>query len=618
MLPLLPFLLAAGLAARHTDSAYVLPPAEGQWIEAETTVSGPGKAKPDTASCFGKAYAAPPEGKRVPFATVPWTQSGSRHVWARVRGRGVAVKQTGKQDLWRWPKCSTWQWVCFGALDGTSLSPSFTLMGDAAVDVVVLTEDARWQPLEIPLNVPALQIRFQDADLPVPPFLASANVNSPASMLLDRDDWHSAVRSLGITMMRFQVPAAKMDYRERDRWDEAAFKTLDDAVTAARERWGVETILFGVHRLGLPMEDDKLLEDEFADYADGVARLVRRYASPGRVRVQYWEPFNELDHASFLKKLERHGQDFGHVAKLYAVCSQRIKEVNPAVKVGGPAAMWPGGWETKMMLEQPGMIADFVSWHQYAAGSAATSDERILSAVHREKGMVDGLRRMQNAVRDAGRKEPLEFLLTEYHINYSIWDPPDRRGATALSAVFAASVLVNLGQKGADAAMIHDVLSRQYGLVGPVSGDAWSRGLGVVPRHVDGDPIHVRPVGWVYRWFNQLVRGRWAGCDWLSSPPAWPDSPRKPVVEAAAATDGDYGVVVLTNRDTSHHEVLLTGLTTVAPARSLDDRPVRVEVVDDHGPRTAHLPAPSASGHWRCHLPPLSVAFVRFSRTPAE
>ena len=618
MPPLLPFVLAAGLAARHTDCAYVLPPTEGQWIEAETTVAGPGKAEPDEPTCFGLAYAAPPEGKRVPFATVPWAQPGSRHVWARVRGQGLAVKRNGKKDLWRWPKCDAWQWVRFGALDGKSLCPSFTLMGDAAVDVVVLTEDDHWQPLEVPLRVPALHVRFGDRSGPVPPNLASANVNSPAAMLLGRDDWHEAVRGLGIRMMRFQVPAAKLDYRERDAWDEATFRILDDAVTAARERWGVETILFGVHRLKLPLADGKLLEDEFADYADGVARLVRRYSPPGRVRVQYWEPFNELDHASFLKKLQRHGQDFGHVAKLYAVCSQQIRTVNPNVKVGGPAAMWPGGWETKMMLEQPGMVADFVSWHQYATGSAATSDERLLASIHREKGMVDGLRRMQKAVRDAGRKEPLEFLLTEYHINHTIWEPPDRRGATALSAVFAASVLVNLGQKGADAAMIHDVLARQYGLVGPASGDAWSRGLGMVPRHVDADPIHMRPVGWVYRWFNQFVRGHWASCEWISTPPAWAGSPRRPVLEAAAATDGDHGIVVLINRDTDHHEVLLTGLTAVTPARSLDDRPVHAEIVDDHGARTAHLPAPAASGHWRCHLPPVSVAFVRFTRTSAE
>jgi hypothetical protein len=610
---LLLFLLPA--VAQSMDTSYVIPPARGRWIEAETVATKHGKVETGDDS-FGQSFVAPGAGQYDASVGILWQKTGPQHIWARVRGRGVAVKCVGKKDAWSWPKCTAWKWIRLGTFPGKSLSPGFFLMGTCAIDVVVLTPDAAWKPLEMPNSLPAVRVRFDEPGKPVPARLVSANINSPASMLIDRDDWHEAVRGLGIPMMRFQVPQKKLDYHDRDTWDDSTFKELDEAVDAAYKRWGVKTLLFGVHRLQLPMQDGKLIEDEYAAYADGIARMVKRYASPGKVRVQYWEPFNELDHANFLKKLAPHGQDYKQVVRLYAVCSQAIKAVNPDVKVGGPAAMWPGGWETKMMLEEPGAIVDFVSWHQYAGGHAGTSDERALSGIHREKGMIDGLGRIQKAVEESGHRGPMEYLLTEYHIDDSIWSPPNPRGATAFSAVYAASVLVNLGQRGVDAAMIHDVLARSYGLVGPISKDGWSRRLALIPKSTSDDPIHMRPVGWVIRWFNQNMKGNWVPCDWVSTPKAWADSPRQPVVEATGAVDGEKGVVYLIHRGLQRQPILLTGLTGAMPETGLYDRPVQLLVIDDDGPRTIQAEAPTANGNWRCSLPPMSVTVLRFRRRP--
>ena len=197
------------------------------------------------------------------------------------------VKRPGQKDLWRWPQCETWRWVKLGDFDGKALAPFVFLAGNTAIDCVVFATDASWRPLEMPNEMPALRVRFDQPGKPVPERLAGANVNSPSAMLIDRDDWHDAVRSLGIRLMRFQVPHKRLDYRERETWDEATFEVLDRAVEAARTRWGVKELLFGVHRLALPMQDGKLLEEEYAAYADGIARLVQRYASPGEVRVRY-------------------------------------------------------------------------------------------------------------------------------------------------------------------------------------------------------------------------------------------------------------------------------------------------------------------------------------------
>ena len=431
-------------------------------------------------------------------------------------------------------------------------------------------------------------------------------------MLSDRDDWHDAVRGLGLRMMRFQVPdGARLHYREHRSWGDREFAALDAAVTAARERWGVKTLMFGVHRLALPVDGGKLVSEDFGVYAEAVATLVRRYAPPGNVRVEYWEPFNELDHASFLAKLKAHGQSFADVARLYAVCSQAMKAVNPEIKVGGPAAMWPGGWETRLIFEAKGAFVDFASWHQYPTGNAATPDERLLGSVLSPKGFLAGLRRMQGVAAAAAPGRPVEFYLSEYHINYSLWKPVDVRAATSLTAVFAASVLLNLGQAGIDSAMIHDVVSRHYGLLGPISRDGLTRLIGRARASSLADRVQLRPVGWVYRWWNQLMAGNWAGCE-VEGQAGTDLSGRAPLVEATAVAAPARRVVVLIHRGTTTRAVELALTGAPIYANSPFELPIRVLTVDDRGARDVRAEAPCSDGTWTWDLPPMSVSFVVF------
>lgn len=604
---------------RARDVAIVLP-ADAMWIEAEAHATGQGQvSSKEGSACFGGKFVEPKPGKYPVFLSVPLSGQGTRHVWARVRGHGISMKRTGPdgkvRDQWRWPKAATWRWIEMGRL---AAGEKLNLMGSATeastihLDAVVVTTDAVWRPTEMSQSRAAFHVDFGKKQGPVSRDLASANINSPRAMLVDRQDWHDAVKALGFRMIRFQSPESKWDYRKRSEWDDTKFATMDAAIAAARERWGVEKIMLGMHRLSLPLQDGKFIESEFQAYADALAVFARRYAAPGRVRVEYWEPFNELDHAGFVKKLEAHGQSYEHVAKLYAVCSRILKAVNPAIKVGGPAAMWPGGWETKIMLDAPGAIADFVSWHQYPTGKASTSDERILASVLGSKGIVDGLKRMQGVAKECRPGEAIEMLMTEFHINYSIWSPLDTRGATELTAVFAASVLMNMGQAGIDATMIHDVTAASYGLVGRASKDGVSRRLGLTRRTQGDDPIHVRPVGWVYRWFNELVRGHWAECQWVARPDAFDKSPRAPVLEAAATVSGDRKTLLLVNRDMESHDVVILGLAEAAVAQSAFDLPVTVRTIDRDGAREARASAPTTAGRWSCRLAPMSVTFVVF------
>ncbi|MBN2309002.1 MAG: hypothetical protein JXR94_08535, partial [Candidatus Hydrogenedentes bacterium] len=138
---------------------------------------------------------------------------------------------------------------------------------------------------------------------PVPACFAGVNVNRSEDMLLGRPDFDEAVAGLHVAMMRFQVPNASLDYRESAAWTDETFATLDEAVEKARTVWGVQRLLFGIHRLSLPVQDGRFVEEEFPVYAEACARLVERYAPPGNLRVEYWEPFNEEDHPKHLEAL---------------------------------------------------------------------------------------------------------------------------------------------------------------------------------------------------------------------------------------------------------------------------------------------------------------------------
>lgn len=440
---------------------------------------------------------------------------------------------------------------------------------------------------------------------PVNHDFAGANVNKPERMLLGLPGFDEAVAGLNIRMMRFQVPNGTLDYKESASWTDETFARLDEAVDKARNTWGVQRLLFGINRISMPVVDGRLIEEDFPAYADACARMVQRFAPPGNVRVEYWEPFNEEESPKHMKALAAHGQGFGTVLALYRVCAERMKSVNPDIKVGGPALCFPSSSAVRDFVETCGDSVDFVSWHDYSTGNAATTDETVLLTVTEGKRFLPATRRIEKLLGELGRPE-LPMFLDEFHVNYSAWKPVDVRTATQFSAVFTGSVLANLQSTRLRSAMIHDVISRGYGLLGPASNDRLSTQLGTVSDSPNADAIHVRPAGWVYRWFNQLVRGAWVECR-TDVPSEDASGARGRLLDACAWGGANQWGALLVNKDTVAHSLALhTSKAVTAEGFAL---PMKVYTVAGGRAYEANTSG-TRDGIWQTELPAMSVTFV--------
>lgn len=435
----------------------------------------------------------------------------------------------------------------------------------------------------------------------------SANVNAPTKMAQYDARFDSAVRSLGIKMMRFQVPGKKSDYRTIAAWTEKEFAGLDNAVKKAREKWGVEELMFGIHRASLPVgKDGRFVHAEFAAYADTCAALVKRYAPVGNVRVRYWEPFNELDHHKALKRMATKGRGLRELAQLYAACAKAMKAVNPEIKVGGPSLCDANAGVLKVFLEEAGQYMDFVSWHDYPTGNSQTSDDVMLQAVVGPKRFVGGAANLRAVMKSKGF-ENLPLLLGEYHVNWSAWAPVEPRTATQFSAVFVGSVIANMSRTSTGRIMIHDVLSRYYGLLGLASSDIVARRTECIDDKVEPTGgIHVRPSGWVYRWFNELAGGQWVACE-TAIPAADAKTPRGPLLEAVAWQNESSRVVMLVNKGRATRDVSVDFGAIVASDGF--DTPVRVMTVANTRPMDIRTTGTRA-GQFKWALPPMSVTFI--------
>ena len=434
---------------------------------------------------------------------------GMTHLWVRFRGPGFQVRQTKPEirDLgWRWVHRVNLEWVYAGEMppEATQIAikgPPGAAEGDA-LDCLLWTGAWDQAPVEVGSDTRAVAPDWPNPAGAIPKYLASANVNAPVRTFAKASDaWLGAFRRLGIKFVRFQGTGPGWDYRDPSTWTEASLADLKVAVRRARSA-GVEKIMFGIHGLNIPRgEDGRLIEAEFDGYAAACARLVSAFGAE-ELFIEYWEPFNELDHPSFIRAIEKHGQNWKTVVRLYGACARAMKQANPRIKVGGPACCWPSEWAARELVELADGPVDFISWHQYATGSATTGTEKVLSVALPGGSMAQGVDRMAGA---AGQRP--ELMITEFHVNYSAWKPVDSRVAQVDSAVFAASALAWLPRTRVSVSMIHDVLSAVYGLIGPAGADRLSHGAGLLPMGIDRDRIHLRPVAWVYRWFNELVRG---------------------------------------------------------------------------------------------------------------
>ncbi|WP_269539423.1 GH39 family glycosyl hydrolase [Cerasicoccus fimbriatus] len=145
---------------------------------------------------------------------------------------------------------------------------------------------------------------------------------------------------------------------------------------------------------------------------DFVLHLMERF---GREEVLSWrfEVWNEPDLSYFWKDADR-----DEYFKLYSVTARTIKDIDPAIRVGGPATS-KNAWVREMLefCEEADAPLDFISTHHYCSDSALElgmpSDEivyfgqkKMLSDVSKVRELID-----QSAFPDA------ELHYTEWNIS---------------------------------------------------------------------------------------------------------------------------------------------------------------------------------------------------------
>jgi hypothetical protein len=239
-------------------------------------------------------------------------------------------------------------------------------------------------------------------------------------------------------------------------WDVAKIKASYDAASYLKQATLVQNIP------GWPkwMQQDStgLLDpSEYEAYARFCAELVSILNKRQQRKITYWEPLNEKD------VMFRKAGKLSDLWRIYNLCAEAMKKVDPRIKVGGPALTWDNTNLLGDFLEVCGSNTDFISWHRYGSGNAAESTDTLMAYTPKYGKQV---RSMRETARKyiPGRKVPL--LLGEYNINYS-WKSGEKRQNTYIGAVWFASVLKHLSDAGIEMATSWHLKDGTYGMIDP-------------------------------------------------------------------------------------------------------------------------------------------------------
>lgn len=176
------------------------------------------------------------------------------------------------------------------------------------------------------------------------------------------------------------------------------------------------------------------------------ATAAQRYAG----RASYFELLNEPNH---LHPTADGYMGWDASADLFLSAAEAIHQVAPAAKVGGPASY--GSWEpatwAKKVLARPGgeQQLDFVSYHVYASGNLADSDEAIFTQAKLFETAPAAIRQELASATN----KPIELAMTEFNAS-SVWTTgTDPRNVNAVGGLVASLGWLYSARGGADLAL---------------------------------------------------------------------------------------------------------------------------------------------------------------------
>ncbi len=447
-------------------------------IEAETVAQG--TVITDKVASGGKYVHREGDYQPLILASVPSRHGDSLTVWVRYRGVGVQLKGVdpdGKQrELpWLYDRPRKFTWASFGTFTRSQLGSKILLIcapggnGNSGVDAIVFAGEKDFDPKTALPAIPAAAISvhvswetpvaratrlsyglnafhgFDPSNATNVPYNKNMTYMNPGLVRLH--NWDMLADSA-------KVPDGWLDYSTHT-WDAAKIRAaLNSAYSSGT------TLLINIPGWPSWMDkdhDDLLDPDQFDNYAQLCADLVKIVNKDLRRHVVYWEITNERDgayYASFhaeggkggLKDASRPDK-VSELITIYNRCALAMKRIDPTIKTGGPAVARPDFTDfITRFVQGVAPNLDFFSYHAYASGSRNDSDDSVFDHTEAYGTFARSIRAI---LKKASPQRPIPAFLDEYNISWT-WETRDPRMADNKGAVYDALVLAASVRNGVD------------------------------------------------------------------------------------------------------------------------------------------------------------------------
>ena len=238
-------------------------------------------------------------------------------------------------------------------------------------------------------------------------------------------------------------------------WDVEKIKTIYKTYSSSKA-----TLVQNIPKWPKWMAMDKnglLKPEEYENYANFCAELVKIINGQLNHQVMYWEPLNEQD-----VRYDKAGK-LDELWQIYNLVAKAMKAQDPRIKVGGPVLTWDNSGRLAAFLKACRSNVDFISWHRYGSGNTDDSTYKLMSYTPKYGEQVRQFRQITKKY-IPNRQVPL--MLGEYNINYS-WESGEKRQNNHIGAVWFASTLKHLAESGIDMAASWNLKDGIYGLIDP-------------------------------------------------------------------------------------------------------------------------------------------------------
>jgi len=282
-------------------------------------------------------------------------------------------------------------------------------------------------------------------------------------------------------MIRFHNAQSMSDSSSRDAGLlNTALKAWDAPKIASALRSSIDT--FGAKQpqrmLNLPSfpswmdtNNDRFLDaNQFDNYANLCADLVKTVNKDNHLGVKYWEVLNEKDVGYYINFHGNGGwgglinstqpDRLNELITIYNKAATAMKRVDPTIEVGGPAIA-RSDLSPFYIPFIKGTVnnLDFFTYHVYATGSSSTSDADVYGKTN---SIGNFTRKIVQALKDNSPNRHIPAFLDEYNISWT-WKTHDPRMTNNKGAVFDALAMIQAIKNGADGTMAWNEKDDNYG-----------------------------------------------------------------------------------------------------------------------------------------------------------